>query len=114
MTASAIQGDREKCLDSGMNNYLAKPVKAATLKALLESYLSQEKEDVPNLQQEANKLVKQALSEAENGVKNGVTHAQEEKEGAASPSRPRSLRTNTTQRIIPHMTTSQSKPGPSS
>ncbi|KAF2402195.1 hypothetical protein EJ06DRAFT_573809 [Trichodelitschia bisporula] len=44
MTASAIQGDREKCLEAGMNNYLAKPVQRQTLKALLETYLVHKKE----------------------------------------------------------------------
>ena len=64
MTASAIQGDREKCLESGMNNYLAKPVRAQTLKALLESYLNKDQEkEIPNLEAEAQKLVKQALNE---------------------------------------------------
>lgn len=66
MTASAIQGDREKCLESGMNNYLAKPVRAQTLKALLESYLHRQEDskEMPNLQSEAQQLVKEALSEA--------------------------------------------------
>jgi response regulator of citrate/malate metabolism len=75
MTASAIQGDREKCLESGMNNYLAKPVRAQTLKALLESYLNKDEEkEIPNLQAEAKKLVKQALNESGSGDKedNGV------------------------------------------
>jgi len=41
MTASAIQGDREKCLESGMNDYLAKPVRSGVLKKKLDQYLQQ-------------------------------------------------------------------------
>lgn len=35
MTASAIQGDREKCESAGMNDYLAKPVKGKILERML-------------------------------------------------------------------------------
>jgi CheY-like chemotaxis protein len=35
MTASAIQGDKEKCQRAGMDDYLAKPVKSKTLERML-------------------------------------------------------------------------------
>jgi hypothetical protein len=42
MTAHAMNGDRERCLAAGMNNYLAKPVDHRHLVALVQSYLDAE------------------------------------------------------------------------
>ena len=64
MTASAIRGDREKCLDAGMNNYLAKPVRAAVLKAMLEEYLAQDSKPIGNLQGTANEIAEKVVKEA--------------------------------------------------
>lgn len=38
MTAHAMQGDREKCLESGMNDYISKPISATELKATLKRW----------------------------------------------------------------------------
>ncbi len=39
MTANAMQGDRERCLESGMDDYLPKPVTLASLKTALRRWL---------------------------------------------------------------------------
>ena len=47
MTANAMAGDRERCLDSGMDDYVAKPVKNEELVNVLNKWL--EKKDFPSL-----------------------------------------------------------------
>lgn len=39
LTANALEGDKEKCLQAGMNDYLRKPLDAESLRAKLESWL---------------------------------------------------------------------------
>ena len=40
MTAYAMNGDREKCLEAGMNGYISKPVHSAHLLATVEQYIA--------------------------------------------------------------------------
>jgi len=45
MTAHAMQGDREKCLEAGMNDYITKPVDPQALAEALEKWLPKEGKD---------------------------------------------------------------------
>ena len=38
MTANAMQGDRQQCLDAGMDDYISKPVSPEKLKDVLEKW----------------------------------------------------------------------------
>jgi CheY-like chemotaxis protein len=39
MTAHAMKGDRERCLEAGMDGYVAKPVQAKELQKAIEAFL---------------------------------------------------------------------------
>ncbi len=52
MTANAMQGDREKCLEAGMDDYISKPVRREDLIRVLTRYIGPMKEQAAKEQEE--------------------------------------------------------------
>lgn len=70
MTANAMAGDRERCLDAGMNDHVAKPIEPKILfEALVRWIPAGERESVPSTASHAERTVEQtALPESLNGI----------------------------------------------
>ncbi|RUM39849.1 MAG: hypothetical protein DSY57_00580, partial [Desulfobulbus sp.] len=41
MTANAMKGDREICIDAGMNDYITKPIKREIVFQIIEKWITQ-------------------------------------------------------------------------
>ena len=65
MTAHAMKGDRERCLEAGMNDYVSKPLSARALVEVLEKWLPKEN--------------------AEGATRNGESRKGKEKDEGSSP-----------------------------
>jgi len=46
MTANAMEGDRDKCMAAGMDDYISKPVRVRNLKEMLEKWINLDNNEV--------------------------------------------------------------------
>ena len=52
MTANAMAGDRERCLEAGMDDYIAKPVKSSSIRNILQQWLPEKQSTADGIRSE--------------------------------------------------------------
>ncbi len=77
MTANALQGDKDACVDAGMDDYLSKPVTKDALKTMLEKWLRKDTKEGENDNRQASLSIDPVLDES---LINGIRELQLEGE----------------------------------
>jgi PAS domain S-box-containing protein len=73
LTASVMEGDRERCLDAGMSDYIAKPVRKQDIFKVLQRWLSHKLKRVEEDEGETNNIADEKvlqMAEAEAAIQN--------------------------------------------
>ena len=72
MTALVMKGDRERCMEAGMDGYLSKPIRALELDAMLDQYLSLERAShahaIPAASHESSVIAAELLDRIEGDI----------------------------------------------
>jgi HPt (histidine-containing phosphotransfer) domain-containing protein len=63
LTAHAMQGDREKCLAAGMNDYIAKPFRVERLRQVLQRWLTPDPSTEPAIEEKAEQDASAPMSQ---------------------------------------------------
>jgi CheY-like chemotaxis protein/HPt (histidine-containing phosphotransfer) domain-containing protein len=75
MTAHAMNGDRERCLQAGMNAYISKPVQPSHLVSMVESHLTSRALETPALPANAiERALIDRLMQGDSGMVNDLLH----------------------------------------